>query len=318
MNSKKLNVLKVVDQWGWSYDFIGREQARYSRHNIIINKYDNVKLDGIDIIYIHSPNIHPSIADLPWEAKERGIKVIGAYGGDPKYYPDGGIPPYPYADIIATISPQTYKYGEDTYENIPTIFFPEGVDTIFFTPKPFDPTKFKAGWAGSFWSIKRCGILDKLIVKVHRQSDWGPKHFKYKRDLTPMLNFYHSIDTFVLSSETECMPRVVLESMACGLPVVSTAVGNVPFLINEKWLTAVHPEEKVIEQMNKCLKRLKYNKNCRKGVGERNRTFICRNFSWDVVQPYWDEIFDYLHEGRTKKIIIKNKEYLNRYAGHFK
>lgn len=42
---------------------------------------------------------------------------------------------------------------------------------------------------------------------------------------------YASADAFVYASETETMGNVILEAMACGLPVVAAAAGGVPSLV---------------------------------------------------------------------------------------
>ncbi len=56
--------------------------------------------------------------------------------------------------------------------------------------------------------------------------------------------FYARADVFVLPAMAEGMPRVLLESMAAGVPFVATAVGGVPDLATPaqyRWL--VHPDD---------------------------------------------------------------------------
>lgn len=47
------------------------------------------------------------------------------------------------------------------------------------------------------------------------------------------LGLYHAMDLFVLSSLREGLPNVVLEALAMGVPVVSTAVAGVPKMITD-------------------------------------------------------------------------------------
>lgn len=46
-----------------------------------------------------------------------------------------------------------------------------------------------------------------------------------------MLEFYRSIDVYVCASRSEGTPNPCLEAAACGVPVVTTRVGNMPELI---------------------------------------------------------------------------------------
>jgi glycosyltransferase involved in cell wall biosynthesis len=48
-----------------------------------------------------------------------------------------------------------------------------------------------------------------------------------------LCEYYNAADAMVLASSREGMPNVVLEAMACGTPVVATAVGGIPELITD-------------------------------------------------------------------------------------
>ncbi|MFA5767597.1 MAG: glycosyltransferase family 4 protein, partial [Candidatus Paceibacterota bacterium] len=237
---------------------------------------------------------------------------IGAQAG-----PIINLQPYPYLDLAVGISPQTFKYCKEHYK-CPSIFLPEGIDTEFFVPLKRDPVstwergKWRpaneklpipslsrrsgryvnnliVGWAGRRDNVKRLHLLDRLDFKVEMQSQHG-KQFFVERSLDHMLRFYNAIDVLVMTSLSECMPRVVLEACACGIPVVCTDVGSIRMILDSDWIVPVNPERSVVEEMNKCLHSLE-NKDLRQRVGFENRQRIEKSLSWKVLSPYWDAAF---------------------------
>ena len=46
-----------------------------------------------------------------------------------------------------------------------------------------------------------------------------------------LIDHYNAADALVLASSREGMPNVVLEALACGLPVIATAVGGTPEIL---------------------------------------------------------------------------------------
>jgi glycosyltransferase involved in cell wall biosynthesis len=61
-------------------------------------------------------------------------------------------------------------------------------------------------------------------------------------------------DVFVHPSRTEGLPRVVLEAMARGLPVVATAVGGVPEIVEEEFLCVPEDSEGLADSIASLLR----------------------------------------------------------------
>jgi len=82
----------------------------------------------------------------------------------------------------------------------------------------------------------RTGLERLAIPYVHRKLE------SYDR----MADLYGSLDAYVVPSRQEGGPKGVLEAMACGVPVVSTRVGQAPDLVahgENGWLVPVEDAE---------------------------------------------------------------------------
>jgi teichuronic acid biosynthesis glycosyltransferase TuaC len=65
-----------------------------------------------------------------------------------------------------------------------------------------------------------CGLSERLI-------------FAGQQSPETVANYFNAADVSVLASHREGCPNVVLESLACGTPIVATAVGAVPDLVEQ-------------------------------------------------------------------------------------
>lgn len=326
-----MKIAKIVDQFGWAYYFLDKEQQRYSRHEIVIQKHNKTDLENVNAVYIHGPDISPEALNLCLEAKRRNIKVIGGHAG-----PVTNLQPYPYLDLAVGISPQTFEFCK-THYSCPSVFLPEGIDTDFFKPLKRNqqistwgkkkwhcaneklpiPSLMKrnnryisgliVGWAGRRDNVKRMHLLDMLDYKVDIQSQHG-KQFFIERTLDHMLRFYNAIDVLVLTSLSECMPRVVLEACACGIPVICTDVGSIRMILDRNWIVPVNPEKTVVDEMNRKLHLLE-NKGLRQQVGTENRQRVEKTLSWKILEPYWDMAFEAIVEGNIKNLYSINTHF---------
>lgn len=298
---KRVKVLKLIDQFGWAYHFLAKEQQKVSKCIINYIRLQDFNIETVkryDVFYISSPTIstvrvNAIVNDV--RLKCPNVKIIGAYAGETsvKYYD---------VDVVLAISLKHLPELKELYADKPVLFLPEGIDTDFFIPLMERKCGFEIGYAGREGFPKRTHMLDELAYPVKRQTQHGRAHFLENRSLSPMLEFYHTLGCLVLTSSSECMPRVVLEAMACGLPVISTDVGSLSMVLEPEWLVPINPEALAIEEMNKKLSYLDMNPDIRANVGARNRKVVEEKFSWKVLQPLWDELFKYTFKGRVDNI----------------
>lgn len=124
---------------------------------------------------------------------------------------------------------------------VPVHYTPNGVDTAFFCPSPrLRPRsgELRVGWAGSLGNQGPAhrgfhDVIEPAVAAVPgvrlltavREQRW--------RSRDEMLDFYRDLDVYVCASRSEGTPNPCLEAAACGVPLVTTRVGNMPELIRD-------------------------------------------------------------------------------------
>jgi glycosyltransferase involved in cell wall biosynthesis len=170
----------------------------------------------------------------------------------------------------------------------PVYYTPNGVDTEFFrpaaTPRPPAPRHtLRVGWAGSLTNhgAEHRGVHEFIAPAVAavagaelclavREEKW--------RNQEEMLELYQSLDVYVCASRSEGTPNPCLEAAACGLPVITTRVGNMPELIRDGE-NGFFVERDVAEIAEK-LGRLRDDPGLRMRLGQAARAAVVESWDW--------------------------------------
>ena len=196
--------------------------------------------------------------------------------------------------------------------NTPVLYTPNGVDTNFFSPRTikYRSDNMRVGWSGSLSNrVPGYRGLENFIVPaiqamkgVELVTAIREEHWRSHKE---MIDFYHSLDVYICASVTEGTPNTCLEAAACGIPVVTTRVGNMPELIkpgiNGYFI------ERDIADIVRVLTILRDNEGHTSQLGQAIRASV---LDWDWTSRA--ENYDHLYQvslaslrGRSSKVLLK-------------
>ena len=161
-----------------------------------------------------------------------------------------------------------------------------------------------------------------LIVGDHSQVDLNRAHYSHVQQLlnasglSPHFTFTDhredvqrllaAMDIFLLSTRTEGLPLVILEAMAQGKPVVATAVGGVPEIVQHGQTGFLHEPGNYQEQAAQ-LTSLIEDANLRRQFGAAGQARVRSNFSKETFAASVSELYQRLVRGRVSSSKIAQK-----------
>lgn len=205
------------------------------------------------------------------------------------------------------------KKLKDIYDNLnidkkPEMEITDGVDLEKFVPKNLERFSnienrvINIGWVGNskFEDSQKDddlkGVRKIIIPAIEELKQEGYKIERKFADRNEgyiphdkMPDYYNSIDLYVCASKEEGTPNPVLESMACGVPVISTDVGIVSEAFGEKQKEYII-EERTKEALKEKIVKLLENKEQFKTLSDENLKQI-KNWSWNIKCKQFREFF---------------------------
>lgn len=191
-----------------------------------------------------------------------------------------------------------------------------GVDPEMFAPLPHRETHqpFTIGFAGRLVEEKGVDLLLSAVaempgVRVEILGSGPMRPVLEKQAAAPALSgrvtflgtlpsprmpeFYHRLDALVLPSRSrpnwiEQFGRVLVEAMACGVPVVGSTCGEIPHVIGDAGL--IFPEGNGAA-LRECLERLRTRPSLRAELARRGRERVLTQFTQAQVAAQTVEIY---------------------------
>jgi len=93
-----------------------------------------------------------------------------------------------------------------------------------------------------------------------------------------LIDIFRGAEIFVLPSIAEGSPLAVLEAMSCGIPVISTTVGEIPYLLSDGRGILVRPCS--VGELVEAITFLLENEDVRRRMGLKSREYIKKHKDW--------------------------------------
>lgn len=199
-------------------------------------------------------------------------------------------------------------------------YIPPGVDTTLF--KPSTKTKkenivlyvgkidHRYSWKGLRYLISALQIVLKnedniklYLVgdgnAVNNYKEYVSRHhlkskIKFLGQLTgkKLVKAYQQANVLVLPSitDSEAFGMVILEAMACKVPVIASRIGGIPYLIKNK-ISGILVPPKDINQLSKNILLLLKNENISKFLIHHGSLLVMNNYTWDIQVKKTNELF---------------------------
>lgn len=218
--------------------------------------------------------------------------------------------------VAVVANSEGLRHLSEEADKIPVRVMANGVDTDFFRPGSVAPSdRLRILFVGRFHEQKNVSLLFEQVTglasgtfEIHLVGDGPQKHelsalarqldvsasIVWHRWLSraSLLEVYQSVDCLVNPSSYEGMPNVVLEAMACALPVAASNIpGHNEVILNDE--TGLLFDLSAASELARVLERLR-DVDLRRRLGANARAHVMKHHSWKNNAEQFANLFQNL------------------------
>ncbi|MEI6521153.1 MAG: glycosyltransferase family 4 protein [bacterium] len=285
---------------------------------IIMNLNTKINSNKYDIVHLNSACSPKGLLRdylCALMVKRKGIKLVSHFRCDVTYMLKGNFARFIFkklcekTDRIFSLNTVSKEYIKSD-SGIDSIIMPNFIDNnIIKNTFTVNPNIKKIIYVGHVMKSKGCyeiieaakKLADKDFILVgHITEEFRnialPDNIKLIGEVekNEVFNYLNNADLFLFPTYSEGFPNVIIEAMACGLPIIASAVGAIPDMIEDKggYLIDVGNVQQIIDAIIKS-----EDSNLRQSMSDWNIEKVKKSYLLDTVM---DKIFD-----EYEKLVIK-------------
>jgi glycosyltransferase involved in cell wall biosynthesis len=284
---KKILLISDVRGWAWW------NKSQYLKHYL----YDEFNIDIINVIGPGAQGVPNTGYDLYFTY---GFSYIDRLKRIPKNKKMTGVTAHRPENVIRPAMNKTNHVHANSIMLLEEVkkfnanvhYVPNGVDENLFRPiKPITSFgELMVGHVGKKCKEKgQSAIIKPAIEKAGASSYVNTNDYRNKLPYCQMWQKYQDFDVFIVASDEDGTPNPALEAAACGRPIISNRIGNMPeFIIDgyngflvEKNINAY------VEKIKWCME----HKDKVAEMGENARKTVLKEWTWKNQSEKYRKMF---------------------------
>ncbi|MFI8378774.1 glycosyltransferase family 4 protein [Leeuwenhoekiella sp. NPDC079379] len=218
-----------------------------------------------------------------------------------------------FSKSFLNVSPSIYLKEAFEIKHLAVKHIPNAIAIANYTFKNREVIRPKLLWVRSFASIYNPLLALKLVeelraefptvelcmvgpdkdgslsnCKAYAEKNKLPVTFMGKLSKSSWIALSQNYDIFINTTHFDNFPVSILEAMALGLPVISTNVGGIPFLVKDKF-TGLLVEDNAVMEFAEQVKFLVSGTKIATAISLNARHMV-EKYDWEIVENKWHTI----------------------------